>query len=273
LERHRHQALQEIPHELLRHHQDRLPARLPLLRFKQSFGSSWAPRAPEAIVADLRRDAREHKLDRQTYFFIDALFNEPLSWSKDLLEAIIRSDLKLNFSVIIEPTANIDREFARLLRRAGCAMVTSLLGSLDDSLLQRMRRPFSVETANRAFRIFEEERLPYMPQFMLGGPGETRETVLANIRHLKRWNPIMVDASYGIRILPKAGLREVAIEEGTISEDTKLLKPTFYLAEALKDDRQWLDSQVRRLKRFRLGALPQWLHLMTRNMAAKFWRK
>ena len=221
-------------------------------------------------MEDLRRDAAEHKLNGLPYFFIDALFNEPLSWSKSLLEAIIRSELKLSFSVIVEPTANIDREFARLLRRAGCAMVTSLLGSMDEDLLQRMRRPFTVDTADRAFRIFEEERVPYMPQFMLGGPGETRETVLANFRNLKRWKPIMVDAGYGIRILPKAGLRDVAIEEGVISEDTDLLKPTFYMAEALKQDRQWLDKQVKRLKRFRLGSLPQWAGLIIRSMTAKF---
>ncbi len=50
-----------------------------------SFGSSWAPRKPEAILEDLRRDAREYRFNRLDYFFIDALFNEPLSWSKSLL--------------------------------------------------------------------------------------------------------------------------------------------------------------------------------------------
>ena len=183
---------------------------------KASFGSSWVPREPEVILEDLRRDARDYKFNRFDYFFIDALFNEPLSWAKDLLEAIIESELKLSFSAVIEPTATIDSEFARLLRRAGCSMVTSLLGSVEEGMLESMRRPFTVESVNRAFSIFDEERIYYMPQFLLGGPGETRETVLVNLSHLKRWKPLMVQAGYGIRILPKAGIRDIALKEGVI---------------------------------------------------------
>lgn len=235
-----------------------------------SFGTSYAPREPEAILEDLRRDAREYNFNRLDYFFIDDLLNEPLPWAKSLLEAIIRSGIKIIFTAIIEPTPGIDREFARLLRRAGCGMVTTLVGSMDEGMLDRMRRPFTAESANSAIDIFEQERIPYMPQFMLGGPGETRETVLANFPHLKRWKPIMVDVSYGIRIMPRAGIMDVALDEGVITRDTDLLKPTFYMTEALKDDLQWLNRQVKRMKRFRFGALTQWADYMIRSTAVKF---
>ncbi len=234
-----------------------------------SFGTTWAPRKPEAILEDLRRDAREYKFNRLDYFFIDALFNEPLSWSKSLLETIIRSELKICFSVVIEPTT-IDREFARLLRRAGCLMVTTLLNSMDDEILVKMRRPFTVESVNRTFELFEEERINYMPQFLMGGPGETRETITKNRSHLKRWKPLLVDAGYGLRILPKAGLRDVAIKDGVIEESTDLLKPTFYLSEELKNDREWLGKQVKELKRFRIGSLTQWADWMMRSIAIRF---
>ena len=234
-----------------------------------SFGSTWAPREPEAILEDLRRDAREYSFNRLDYFFIDALFNEPLSWSKSLLEAIIKSELKICFSVVIEPT-NIDQEFARLLRRAGCLMVTTLLNSMDDEMLTRMRRPFTVESVNRTFEIFEDEHINYMPQFLMGGPGETRATIRNNLSHLKRWKPLLTDAGYGLRILPKTGLRDVAIKEGAIKEDTDLLNPTFYLSEELKNDREWLDKQVKALKRFRIGSLTQWADWMMRCTAIRF---
>ncbi|MEW6601081.1 MAG: radical SAM protein, partial [Nitrospirota bacterium] len=234
-----------------------------------SFGSSWETREPEAILDDLRRDAREYGFNRLDYFFIDALFNEPLNWAKSLLEAIIRSELKLCFSVIIEPTT-IDREFARMLRRAGCLMVTTLLNSMDDELLSRMHRPFHVESVNRTFELFEDERINYMPQFLMGGPGETRETVLKNMSHLKRWNPLLTDAGYGLRIMPNAGLYNVALEEGVINKDTDLLKPTFYMSEELKNDGEWLDEQVKALKRFRLGSLTQWADWMLRSMMIRF---
>ncbi len=234
-----------------------------------SFGTSWVPREPEAILEDLRRDARDYKFNRLDYFFIDALFNEPLTWAKQLLETIIRSELKICFSVVIEPT-NIDREFARLLRQAGCLMVTTLLNSMDDELLMRMRRPFTVGSINRTFELFEQERINYMPQFLLGGPGETRETIKKNLSFLKRRKPIFTDAGYGLRILPKAGLKDVALEEGVINDETDLLKPLFYLSEELKNDRQWLDKQVKLLNRFRIRSLTQWADWILRSTAVRF---
>ena len=234
-----------------------------------SFGSSWAPRSPQAILEDLNRDAKEYKFNRLDYFFIDALFNEPLDWAKDLLETIIKSELKICFSVVIEPT-NIDREFARLLRQAGCLMVTSLLNSMDDEMLLRMRRPFTVGSVNRTFELFEAEHVNYMPQFLMGGPGETRATVLKNLSHLKRWKPLLTDAGYGLRIMPKAGLKEIALGEGVINENTDLLKPTFYLSEELQNDKEWLDKQVKTLKRFRIGSLTQWADWMIRSIAIRF---
>ncbi len=235
-----------------------------------SFGTSWVPREPEDIIEDLYRDARDYNFHRLDYFFIDAMLNEPVSWAKSFFEALIRSELKICFSAVVEPTATIDRELARLMRRAGCGMVTSLLNSMDDTILKKMRRPFTVESVNRAFRLFDEERVLYMPQLLLGGPGETRDTVKANFAHLKRWKPIMVDATYGIRILPKAGLGKVAIEDGVINKNTDLLQPTFYLSESLQNDRDWLDQQIKAFKRFRFHVIPQWADYMFRMTAIKF---
>ena len=72
-----------------------------------SFGSSWAPRPPEAILEDLNRDAKEYKFNRLDYFFIDALFNEPLDWAKNLLPQlagkprIARADIADGLSLFV----------------------------------------------------------------------------------------------------------------------------------------------------------------------------
>jgi radical SAM superfamily enzyme YgiQ (UPF0313 family) len=237
---------------------------------KASFGSEWIPREPETIVEDLRRDRQQFGLHRFGCFFVDALFNEPVDWAKRLLEEIIRSEFKLSFSVIIEPTKSFDHEFARLLRKAGCGMVTTLLSSMDDEVLEKARRPFTVQDVDRTFALLERERVPYMPQFMLGGPGETKETVTANFTHLKRWKPLYVDATYGIRIMPRAGIYEVALQEGIIDKDTDLLDPVFYLSEPLKQDLPWLDRQTKKLKGFRLGSLAQWGDYLLRSTRVRF---
>ena len=224
----------------------------------ETFGAEYVPRAPEAIVEDLRRDATERAAHRLDYIFIDACFNEPVDWAKEVLEALIRYERKILFTAIVEPTPTVDRELIRLMKRAGCGMVTSLVGSLDDGALAKSRRPFTTADAVRCFTLCEEEQVPYMPQLLLGGPGETEETVLANHAVLKARKPIMVDASHGLRILPRAGLRDVAVAEEVVAADDDLLTPKFYLSEPLRGRETWLAKEAKRLKHFRFSSLPQW---------------
>ncbi|MBM4372817.1 MAG: radical SAM protein [Deltaproteobacteria bacterium] len=234
-----------------------------------TFGPEFVPREPDTIVEELRRDARHHGMHRKDWFLVDALLNQPVDWAKRLCEALIRFEHRVMFYAVLEPTSDLDQELARLLRRAGCLMVTSLLGSADDGMLQRLRRPFDLAAAHRAFGLLDKARVPYMLQYMWGGPGETRQTVEEGFRQSSRWRPVMNWASYGLRILPAAGLFEVARDEGIVDGTTDLLSPTFYLSEALRNDRPWLDAQVKRMNRPRPGALPQWAGIFARTFRAR----
>jgi hypothetical protein len=235
----------------------------------RSFGGEFVPREPDAIVEDLRRDAAEYGMHRDDYMLVDALFNQPVDWAKRLCEALVRFEHTVLFYAIVEPTPDFDLELARLMRRAGCLMVTSLVGSVHDEMIERTNRPFTLESVHRSFRYLEEARVPYMVQYMWGGPGETRETILENFRQASRWKPVMNQASYGMRILPGAGIFRVARDEGVIDAATDLLEPTFYLSEPLRSDRDWLDEQVKRMNRFRVGVLPQWAGLFWRTFQAR----
>ena len=234
----------------------------------RSFGGEFVPREPEAIIEDLKRDAREYAMHRGDYFLVDALFNQPVDWAKGLCEALIRFEHEVLFYAVLEPTRDFDAELAGLMRRAGCLMVTSLVGSVHGELIERMTRPFTLEDVHRCFGCLEQARVPYMVQYMWGGPGETRETILENFRQAARWKPAMSMASYGLRILPGAGLSSVARAEGVIDDATDLLEPTFYLSEPLREDREWLDEQVKRMSRPRMHMLPQWSGLLWRTFRA-----
>lgn len=234
----------------------------------RSFGEAFIPREPEAIIEDLRRDAVEYGMHRGDYFLVDALFNQPVDWAKRLCEALIRFEHRALFYAVVEPTPDFDMELAGLMRRAGCLMVTSLAGSVQEEMIARATRPFTLESVHRCFWFLERAGVPYMVQYMWGGPGETRETILENFQQSAHWKPIMSMASYGLRILPGAGLSAVARAEGVIDASTDLLEPTFYLSEPLHHDREWLDQQVKRISRPGLRALPQWAGLFWKTFKA-----
>jgi hypothetical protein len=72
---------------------------------------------------------------------------------------------------------------------------------------------------------------------LLGGPGETRETVMESLRFAEALGLDSMKLTVGIRIYPETALAETAIAEGMISNEDTLLFPKFYIQPELKD---WL---------------------------------
>lgn len=225
-------------------------------------GSTFLTREPEVIVEEIRREALEYRLNRAEYMLIDACFNQPVGWAKQLCEAIIRSRIKVAFGAVVEPTADLDRELCRLMVRAGSTMVTTLVASYDDRVLAEGARPFTTADVAHAFELFESEHVLYMPQLMFGGPGETEATVEASLRFARRWKPMMLQGGWGVRVYPQAPLRERAVAEGQVAADSDLLDPAFYLAPGL--DPAWLDARAKSLGVSKLAIAPSWARYMWR---------
>lgn len=87
---------------------------------------------------------------------------------------------------------------------------------------------------------------------MLGGPGETRETVQQSLAFAESLQLDSMRVTAGIRIYPGTSLRERAIHEGVIHEEDDLLTPRFYMAAGLAD---WLELAMVDWKK----AHPHWI--------------
>lgn len=72
---------------------------------------------------------------------------------------------------------------------------------------------------------------------LLGGPGETRETVAASFDLVETLNLDALKITVGIRIYPYTKLARIAVEEGLITAEDNLLRPRFY---CVKDLEVWL---------------------------------
>ena len=76
---------------------------------------------------------------------------------------------------------------------------------------------------------------------LLGGPGETRESVEESLRFADSLNLDALKVTVGLRIYPETPLAATALAEGLIRPDDDLLWPRFYLAPGLRD---WLPEGV-----------------------------
>ena len=72
---------------------------------------------------------------------------------------------------------------------------------------------------------------------MLGGPGETKESVLASLAFADSLELDAFEISVGIIIYPHTALAGQVVREGIVAPDDDLLFPAFYVAKGLRD---WL---------------------------------
>ena len=100
-------------------------------------------------------------------------------------------------------------------------------------------------------KICEEGDLHYSITQQFGVPGETAESVEQKLAFLKRIKPALANLRVGVRMLPGSAAAAKAREEGLISDEADLIKPTFYLAAPVRD---WI---VERLKT-EVSHQPRW---------------
>jgi hypothetical protein len=70
---------------------------------------------------------------------------------------------------------------------------------------------------------------------LLGGPGETLETVTQSLHFADALQLEAMKITTGIRIYPYTALARIAVNEGVIASEAELLLPKFYMAENLRD--------------------------------------
>jgi len=77
---------------------------------------------------------------------------------------------------------------------------------------------------------------------MMGGPGETRETVRESLAFADGLDLDFLKITVGIRIYPETALAGTAVEDGLVPPDDDLLMPRFYMVPGLE---AWLRETLR----------------------------
>jgi radical SAM superfamily enzyme YgiQ (UPF0313 family) len=112
----------------------------------------------------------------------------------------------------------INGELAETMRRAGCWMVSFGIESGDQSLLDEHGKGASVEEAERAVTLSKAAGLKVAGHFVLGLPGETKES-LDNTLALARRLPLDFAQFYCAVPFPGARLYERARSEGWLATE------------------------------------------------------
>ena len=174
------------------------------------------------------------------FFFVDNTFNFPSSYARALCDLLIERNLQIQWRAIIYPW-KVEESLVERMARAGCVEVPLGFESGSKKILRSLNKRFQPEEVRRISQMLDRHGIGRMGFLLLGGPGETRETVEESLEFADSLELETVKITAGIRIYPYTALAAAAVAEGVVSPGDDLLRPAFYMASGL---RGWLEDTV-----------------------------
>ncbi|MFB3879910.1 MAG: radical SAM protein [Armatimonadota bacterium] len=171
----------------------------------------------------------------------DSEFNVPAHHALAVCEELARRRIgeKVRWYTYATP-AGFTTELARAMRAAGCVGINFGADSGDDRMLAALGRDFRSAELWETVKACREAGIVVMYDLLLGGPGETRESIAHTIEVMKRISPDRVGVSLGVRVYDGTRLAEMVRAEGPLVSNPNLqgevesneafLRPIFYLS-------------------------------------------
>jgi radical SAM superfamily enzyme YgiQ (UPF0313 family) len=179
--------------------------------------------------------------------FVDNVFNSPYDQALALCDCLAATRHRARLVSLELNPAFVDDLLLKSMGKAGFVGVGVTAESAADAVLARLKKGYTADELERAAAAVRRSGLPCFWIFLLGGPGETKATVMETIRFARRTlrKGDVALLSVGIRIYPGTELEAIARQEGVLSRSVQeMLEPVFYFNPGL--DPQWTMDQVRR---------------------------
>ena len=173
--------------------------------------------------------------------FVDNVFNSPYAHAMELCGLLAENRTGARFHTMELNPEFTDAPLLYAMERAGFAGIGVTAESADDGVLASLGKNYNSAHLDRAARAVEKHSIPCMWIFMLGGPGETRETVKRTLDFARRRVRPSDTAFFnaGVRLYPGTRLEAAARREDAFSKPPGgMLEPVFYLSPGV--DKAWL---------------------------------
>ncbi|WP_328649787.1 radical SAM protein [Amycolatopsis sp. NBC_00348] len=193
-------------------------------------GKRFRLRSPREIVDEMRQ-VRDRAGVRR-FFITDSIFNLPRRHAIAVCRELINADLGVGWMAYTNPL-QYDDELTDLFKQAGCETLNFGLDAGCDEMLTSLQKDFSRADILNATACADRSGLRIVHSLLLGGPGETVETVRSTLETMALCRPHVLTIAFGIRLYPQTPLWQAL---GTPSDRVDMLMPLFYVDEALGGD-------------------------------------
>jgi tryptophan 2-C-methyltransferase len=194
-------------------------------------------RRPESVVEEIR-DLLEQGVN--VYHLCDSEFNLPSDHARAVCAAIENSGVAqhIRWYTYAYPKP-FDVDLARAMARAGCAGVNFGVDHTVPAIIQGFGRNYVLDDLRNTAEACRAAGLAVMFDMLLGGPGETRETLARAIEDIRALPLDRIGLSCGARIYPNTPLASYVLQQGPVESNPNLhgvlednadfLRPIFYV--------------------------------------------
>jgi radical SAM superfamily enzyme YgiQ (UPF0313 family) len=197
----------------------------------------------------------------------DSEFNIPEGHAIEVCKEIVQKKLGDRIRWYAYATATpFSEELAGWMASAGCVGIDFGVDHGNDKMLRRLGRAYNREAIAKTASVARKHGFSFMFDLLLGGPGETRETIQETIEFMKKASPDRVGISLGVRLYRGTSLARRVIRaeglgmanrnlHGVIQGNEEMLRPIFYLPGGLGEDiEEFIERQIAGDPRFLLGS-------------------
>jgi radical SAM superfamily enzyme YgiQ (UPF0313 family) len=182
------------------------------------------------------RSARRLQDCGARYFFItDSVFNADIDHSLAVARAFKKHGVNIPWGAFFTPLEQ-PKAYFQTMAEAGLTHVEFGTDSLSNRVLSSYRKPFRCRRVMQVHRAAVDAGLYVAHYFLLGGVGETRDTLTETLDKAETLDRAALFFFCGMRIYPGTELYRVALQEGQVSADQSILEPVFYRSPMIASD-------------------------------------
>lgn len=208
-------------------------------------GTRLRRRTPRDVADEIEHV--QATLRPKTFEIVDSTFNLPASHAIGICEEIARRNLRVRLTTMGINPLGVTGALFRAMRRAGFDSMMVSPDAASDATLAALEKGFTVRDIRKTARLAKASGMRSAWFFILGGPGETRETVDETLRFIEtalnhpRCLTILMT---GVRVLPRTTMASLAVRDGVVAAGHDFAAPTFYVSPDVEED--WIFARAQR---------------------------
>ena len=185
---------------------------------------------PNIVVNNIMALKKTKKVNY--FFFTDSIFNINKKYNAELCNLLIDNNVNVSWGAYFSPN-NLTYDDLVLYKKAGLTHIEFGTDSFSDVQLNNYCKGFSFADVELTSCYCYDLGIFYAHFLILGGYGETEETLDETFENCKKIEHSVFFPYVGMRIYPSTKLCEIALQEGVIHDVSELINPIYYVSDKI----------------------------------------